>query len=92
MFKEITEAKDREEFFVLARVLCWSDGDCDEQERKVMSLLEDLNAQQDAQVLLTRSRQIVEEIELNKDQWSEQGRGDEKPFFDFLGGILKKAS
>ena len=88
MFSQVTDAKDREEFFLLARVLCWSDGDFDEQERKMIELLEDLNMKADTQAMLERSRKVVQEIELNRDQWDET----EKPLFEFFGGLFKKAS
>lgn len=39
MFRMITEQTDRSRFFELARVLCWSDGDFDEQEQEIMRRL-----------------------------------------------------
>lgn len=39
MFRLITEPKDRTRFFELARVLCWCDGDFDEQEQMIISNL-----------------------------------------------------
>ena len=39
MFRLITEPEDRSRFFDLARVLCWCDGDFDEQEQMIISRL-----------------------------------------------------
>ncbi len=89
MFTQVTEARDREEFFVLARVLCWSDGDFDVQERKMMNVLEDLDAQQEARALLERSRQVVQEIQLNKDQWVSEHKREEQSIFEKFSSLLK---
>lgn len=90
MFSQVTEAKDREEFFVLARVLCWSDGDFDAQERKVMDVLEDISAKQDAKNLLAQSKQVVQEIKLNKDQWvQDRARDGEGSIFEKFSNLLK---
>lgn len=89
MFTQVTEARDREEFFVLARVLCWSDGDYDAQERKMMGVLEDLDARQDAKALLERSRQVVQEIQLNKDQWVNEHKHEEHSIFEKFSRLLK---
>ncbi|MEM6782071.1 MAG: hypothetical protein AAF569_09440, partial [Pseudomonadota bacterium] len=76
----------------LARVLCWSDGDYDAQERVVMDALEDISAQQEAQALLERSKQAVQEIKLNKDQWVQQHEAQEKPMFEWFGNLLQRAT
>lgn len=91
MFSQITEAKDREEFFILSRVLCWSDGDFDVQEKKVMDALSHLKAKREAEDLLNRTRSMVQEIQLNKNQWEESQKED-KPFMDFLNRFLPKSA
>ena len=91
MFAHVTEAKDRQEFFVLARVLCWSDGDFDTQERKMMDVLENIGAQQDARSLLEQSRKVVQEIQLNKDQWVHEHVREEQSVLEKFGNFFKTA-
>lgn len=43
MFKGISEQEDRSRFFYLARLMCWSDGNFDEQEQKIMIHLKHLH-------------------------------------------------
>ncbi len=90
MFTQVMDGKDREEFFTLARVLCWSDGDYDEQEKRVMNILSDIQADKESKTLLERSRATVHEIHLARDQWDQEG--NEGEFMSFFKGFLKKAS
>lgn len=89
MFAQVTEGRDREEFFTLARVLCWSDGDYDAQERRMMALLTDIQADKEAKALLQRTRNTVHEIHLHQDQWD--GDKGDSSVFSFFKGLLKKA-
>ena len=43
MFKLISNAEDRNRFFYLARLMCWSDGNFDEQEQKIMVRLKQIH-------------------------------------------------
>lgn len=43
MFMSIAEEEDRSHFFYFARMLCWSDGDFDEQEQKIMLTLKSVH-------------------------------------------------
>lgn len=67
LFKQITHSGDRKEFFAMARSLCWSDGDFDEQERHILDHLKELD--KDSQESLKESRTDVQEIDLNFWQW-----------------------
>ena len=87
MFAHVSDARDRAEFFTLARVLCWSDGDFDEQEKSMMRLLDGLNIKRDAAALLQQSKMAVQEIRLNADQWADD-HADERPVFAFFKGLL----
>lgn len=87
MFAHISDARDRAEFFILARVLCWSDGDFDAQERSMMELLDGLDTNRDAAALLQQSKMAVQEIRLNADQWVED-HADERPVFAFFKRLL----
>lgn len=66
-FQQITHSGDRKEFFAMARSLCWSDGDFDEQERHILDHLKDLD--KDSQESLKESRTDVQEVDLNFWQW-----------------------
>ena len=43
MFQSITSQDDRNRFFYLARLMCWSDGNFDEQEQKIMVRLKQIH-------------------------------------------------
>ena len=67
LFTQITHSGDRKEFFAMARSLCWSDGDFDEQERHILDHLKGLD--KDSQESLKESRTDIQEIDLNFWQW-----------------------
>lgn len=62
MFKLITEPKDRSRFFDLARVLCWCDGDFDEQEQLIISRLKRIHLK------TVNFDEIIGEVELELEQ------------------------
>jgi len=43
MFMKIGDQEDRSQFFYFARMLCWSDGNFDEQEQKIMLKLKSIH-------------------------------------------------
>lgn len=66
MFSQITDATDRREFFKLARILSWSDGDFDAQEKKILKSLEEINGSEQDRALLRESREELQEIEMDE--------------------------
>lgn len=83
MFRQITQEQDRRDFFKLARVLSWSDGDYAAQEQHILEALEQDMAAGD-RALLDESRESVKEIALDANQWDRQVK--EKGFL----GLLKR--
>ena len=84
MFDQVTDALDREHFMILARLLCWSDGDFDVQERKMMKILKQMKMEKDAENALEESKNRIQDLRLNKDQWDQpEERG-------FVAGVLKR--
>ena len=83
MFRQITDINDKRDFFKLARVLSWSDGDYAAQERHILDTIEQDMAADD-RALLDESRNAVKEIVLNGDQWNRQVK--EKGFL----GLIKR--
>jgi len=69
LFITIVDPKDRLDFFRLARVMCWSDGDFGEQEKRIMSALETIYDEAEHKRLLEDSRAGFSEISLNGDIW-----------------------
>ena len=69
MYAQITSVADRRDFFKLARVLSWSDGDFDAQEKHIIDFLEQEMADNDNRRALEESRESVKEIVLGGDQW-----------------------
>lgn len=62
MFKQVKNEQDIEDFFTLARILCWSDGDFDKQERKIMKQLADMHSDQEWEKFLMGSRISAQSI------------------------------
>lgn len=83
MFSHIKTKEDRRDFFALARALSWCDGDFANQEKTILKHLEALNIDAETQELLNESRDIVGEIELDKDQWRFKSERS-KSLFGFL--------
>ena len=86
MFLNISDRNDKKDFFSLARALSWCDGDFDAQEQHIIEQLEKQQLSADNIALLEESREILNEVELCRNQWknkSEQGQD--------LFGFLKKA-
>lgn len=67
LFLRVTDKQDKVDFFALARALSWSDGDYDIQEKKIIKQLEIANSIDEE--MLRESREIVNEVELNNNQW-----------------------
>jgi len=87
MFSQITSPKDRRDFFVLARALCWADGEYDRQEKNIMEVLEGFQIEKEDKALLEESRQVIQEIDLDKTQWDHLGKDKWRPagvFKDFI--------
>ena len=84
MYSHITNQKDKEDYFALARAVSWCDGDLDKQEKLIIQNLEKSHMNEESMNMLTRSRQSMEEVELNQDQWAlktEAGRSNIFSFF-----------
>lgn len=69
MFSHIEDAQDKIDFFALARALSWCDGDYAAQEEFIIEHLEKENLIAENKALLEESRDILNEVELCKDQW-----------------------
>lgn len=83
MFRQITAAADKRDFFKYARILSWSDGDYAAQEKHILETIEQDMAAED-RALLDESRDAVKIIKLDADQWDAQVK--EKGFL----GLLKR--
>lgn len=69
MFSHITDPRDKKDFFKFARVLSWSDGDFDAQEKHIVETLEKIHMDETSRRLLNESKKEVYEISLEADQW-----------------------
>jgi uncharacterized membrane protein YebE (DUF533 family) len=69
MFSSITAEKDKRDFFVLARALCWCDGDLDKQEGAILDVLHVKHMKDTEENLLKESSEILNEVELCENQW-----------------------
>lgn len=74
MFSQITEEQDQKNFFKLARIISWSDGDFDAQERHIIEALEKIHMNETSERLLNESKNEVQEIALGANQWTEMLR------------------
>lgn len=81
LFLQITDPEDKRDFFKLARVLSWADGDFDAQEKHILDYLETLVGEDEG--MLKDSREAVKEIVLSADQWEEKIKT--KGLLEFLG-------
>lgn len=86
MFANITSKKDKTDFFSLARALSWCDGDFDEQEKVIIERLERENLIDENKALMKESTDILNEIDLCRDQWNFKTARSQK-LFGFLGGV-----
>ena len=89
MFSQISDAQDRREFFKLARVLSWSDGDFDAQERKIIKSLEEISQNQEDQALLRESREALLEVDMDNFRWDDVK--DKGGLFGLLGRFVSAA-
>ena len=83
MFAKIAEREDKKDFFALARALSWCDGDYDAQEKFIIDHLEQENFIVENKELLNESREVMNEVELNKNQWMFKTKRSQK-LFGFL--------
>ena len=83
MFAYISEAQDRKDFFALARALSWCDGDYDAQEKAIINQLEENHLNDENRKLLEESREMINEVELCRNQWSFKTKRS-KELFGFL--------
>ncbi len=83
MFMKIADQKDRSKFFFYARMLCWSDGDFDEQEQQIMLKLESIHVRNvDFDEML---KDVDLELDEEQKQTIEEGmRDDGAPLVKFL--------
>ncbi len=87
MFSQITDARDRREFFKLARILSWSDGDFDIQEQKILKSLEEINKNTEDRALLRESRDVLQEIDMDADELAAATAEKGKGLFGLLGRV-----
>ncbi len=80
LFDKISHPRDKEDFFHLARAICWSDGDFDESEQAMLRQLQGLSLDNDDEKALDFARTHF------KDMFIE---GKEKPADGSLFGIVK---
>lgn len=69
MYANIVEQQDKKDFFALARALSWCDGDYDGQEKMIIEKLEEIHMNDENRDLLMESRDILNEVELCRNQW-----------------------
>jgi uncharacterized membrane protein YebE (DUF533 family) len=73
MFELVTEPEDQSEFFMFARMLVWSDGDYDAQEKKILEYLESTQMRSlnhdrlEEMVRMSREDAILQRISENKE-------------------------
>ena len=72
MYSQITHAKDKLDYFSLARAVSWCDGDLDRQEKLIIENLEKIHMNESEMAMLEKSREVTHEIELCQDQWRMQ--------------------
>jgi uncharacterized membrane protein YebE (DUF533 family) len=87
MFHQISDPQDKLTFFKLARVLSWSDGDFDAQERRIIDCLEKEMASSENRQMLEDTRASVREITLDGDQWQDQV--GKKGLLRYLGNLIR---
>lgn len=91
MFSNITESQDKTDFFALARALSWCDGDYDAQEKCIIENLERANLMADSHEAIEKSRELINEVNLDQNQWNfttERSRN----LFGFLAGKQAKTA
>lgn len=62
MFAQITAEADKRDFFSLARVLCWADGDFQQQEKSILARLDQAYQNSDSARLWRESEKSVKEV------------------------------
>lgn len=87
MFARVIHAQDKRDFFTLARVLSWSDGDYAAQEQHILDCLAADMQDEESHRLLDDSRRAVSEISLDADQWEKGVRET-----GFLGVLRRLAA
>ena len=83
MFMQIGEQEDRSRFFYFARMMCWSDGNFDEQEQKIMLALKSIHVRN------IDFDKVMENVDLEIDedyrkQITEDMSGSGNPFASFF--------
>lgn len=77
------DPRDKKDFFKFARVLSWSDGDFDAQEKHIVETLEKIHMDESSRLLLRESKMEIQEIPLEADQWTKTIRN--KGILSLLG-------
>ncbi len=70
MYSKITDKNDRSQFFFFARMLVWSDGDYDEQEKEILhrlkkSHLSGLDMDEVSESIRSSADQVAEDVKLH---------------------------
>jgi len=90
MFMNISEQEDRSQFFYYARLLCWSDGDFDEQEQKIMLKLKSIHVRN------VDIDQMIKNVDLQVDDgyremMEEDIQQDSNPLLSMMKRFSKKS-
>ena len=83
IFAQITEEQDKIDFFALARAVAWCDGHFAKQEKAILQLLQGEHLTQDNMKLLKSSRESMNELDLQQDEWKFKTERS-KSLFGFL--------
>lgn len=83
IFTKITDEEDKKDFFALARAVAWCDGNFVKQEERIIKLFEEQKLSDENLSYLEGSRDMMNEIELNQNQWEFQA-DEKRSIFDFL--------
>ena len=83
LFMKIEDQEDRSRFFYFARMMCWSDGNFDEQEQKIMLALETVHVRNIDfdKALASVDMELDEE---QKEMIAEDMERDSNPFMSFF--------
>lgn len=83
VFDKISHPRDKEDFFHLARAICWSDGDFDEMEQEMLRQLHGLSLSRDDEETMNSSFGIFKDVFIE---------GKQKPadanLFDMVKGLM----
>ncbi len=83
IFSQITDEQDKKDFFALARAVAWCDGNFVKQEERIIEMFKEQSFIGENLSYLEESREMMNEVELNRNQWSFK-TDNSKNLFDLL--------